>query len=53
MTEDVFARAGELARNVATPISDMRGTAEYRMHLVGVLIKRTLVKAAQRARGGA
>lgn len=52
-TEDVFARAGELARNVATPISDMRGTAEYRMHLVGVLIKRTLVKAAQRARGGA
>ena len=28
--------AGELAGNVATPISDMRGTAEYRLHLVGV-----------------
>jgi carbon-monoxide dehydrogenase medium subunit len=49
-TEDIFARAGELARNVAAPITDMRGTAEYRMHLVGVLVKRTLALAAQRAR---
>ncbi|HZN36328.1 MAG TPA: xanthine dehydrogenase family protein subunit M [Pirellulaceae bacterium] len=51
-TEDIFARAGELARNVAAPISDMRGTAEYRMHLIGVLVKRTLLKAAERARAG-
>lgn len=49
-TEDIFARAGELAGNVASPITDMRGTAEYRMHLVGVLVKRTLLKAADRAR---
>lgn len=49
-TEDIFARAGELARNVASPISDMRGTAEYRMHLIGVLVKRTLQTAAERAR---
>ncbi len=49
-TGDIFARAGELARNVASPISDMRGTAEYRMHLIGVLVKRTLQKAAERAR---
>jgi xanthine dehydrogenase FAD-binding subunit len=49
-TEDIFARAGELARNVAEPITDMRGTAEYRMHLVGVLVKRTLLRAAERAR---
>ncbi len=49
-TEDIFARAGELARKVATPITDMRGTAEYRMHLVGVLVKRTLLKATERAR---
>ena len=49
-TEDIFARAGELASNVASPITDMRGTAEYRMHLVGILVKRTLLKAADRAR---
>src|SRR5262245_19007985 len=40
-SEETFARAGELARKVASPISDMRGTAEYRMHLVGVLTQRT------------
>ncbi|MEX2175846.1 MAG: xanthine dehydrogenase family protein subunit M [Pirellulaceae bacterium] len=49
-TEATFAQAGELAKKVAAPITDMRGTAEYRTHLVGVLVKRTLAKAAQRAR---
>jgi hypothetical protein len=34
--EATYLKAGELARKVATPISDMRGTAEYRVHLVGV-----------------
>jgi len=28
----------------------MRGTAEFRQHLVGVLVKRTLAKAVARAR---
>jgi xanthine dehydrogenase FAD-binding subunit len=50
-TEESFTQAGELAKKVATPITDMRGTAEYRTHLVGVLVKRTLVRAAERARG--
>ena len=49
-TEETFAQAGELAKKVATPISDMRGTAEFRTHLVGVLVKRTLQKAIERAR---
>jgi carbon-monoxide dehydrogenase medium subunit len=51
-TEESFAKAGELAKKVASPITDMRGTAEYRVHLVGVLVKRTLLRAAERARAG-
>ncbi len=47
-----FERAGELARAAADPISDMRGPREYRVHLVGVLVKRALSIAADRARGG-
>jgi carbon-monoxide dehydrogenase medium subunit len=46
----VFAEAGELAKRVASPIDDMRGPAEYRTHLVGVLTKRTLKTACERAR---
>ena len=49
-TEDTFAEAGELAKQIASPIDDMRGTAEYRKHLVGVLTKRMLAKAVERAR---
>jgi carbon-monoxide dehydrogenase medium subunit len=49
-TDAAFEKAGELARQVASPITDMRGTAEYRTHLVGVLVKRTLQKAWERAK---
>lgn len=52
-TPESFAQAGELAKKVAKPISDMRGPAEYRVHLVGVLTRRTLAKAAERALGQA
>jgi CO/xanthine dehydrogenase FAD-binding subunit len=48
-SEETFAQAGELAKKVAQPITDMRGTIEYRTHLVGVLVKRTLAKAVERA----
>ena len=48
--EETFAQAGELAKKIAQPITDMRGTIEYRTHLVGVLVKRTLAKAIERAR---
>jgi carbon-monoxide dehydrogenase medium subunit len=47
--EASFAQAGELAKKVASPISDMRGPAEYRVHLVGVLVRRTLETAVKRA----
>src|SRR5262249_10785353 len=49
--EGTFVQAGGLAKQAASPISDMRGTAEFRLHLVGVLTKRTLARAVERAGG--
>jgi carbon-monoxide dehydrogenase medium subunit len=50
-TEATFAEAGEIAKKAAKPINDMRGTIEHRIHLVGVLTRRALTRAAARARG--
>lgn len=50
-TDDVLQAAAGAAREIAAPIDDMRGTREYRIHLVGVLVERTLRGAIARARG--
>jgi carbon-monoxide dehydrogenase medium subunit len=50
LNEGLIDRAATLARQAARPISDMRGDAEYRRHLVKVLVKRALHAAAGRAR---
>ena len=52
VNETSMARAVEIARASAKPITDMRGTADYRRHLCGVLTKRALEAAVQRAREG-
>ena len=51
VNEESMAQAAELAQLAATPITDMRGTAEFRKHIVGVLTRRTLAKVVERARG--
>ncbi|HEV3006116.1 MAG TPA: xanthine dehydrogenase family protein subunit M, partial [Pirellulales bacterium] len=50
-TDASYAEAGRRARAIAMPISDMRGPAEYRTHLVGVLTARALAGAVERAQG--
>ena len=47
--EETFLSAASLARDAARPITDMRGTADYRRHLCGVLTRRALEVAVQRA----
>jgi carbon-monoxide dehydrogenase medium subunit len=50
-SDDVFERAATLAREAATPISDVRGSAEFRRYLVGVMTRRCLSIAFERASG--
>ena len=42
LDESALRRFGEMAEMAARPISDVRGTAAYRSHAVGVLARRTL-----------
>jgi carbon-monoxide dehydrogenase medium subunit len=51
VTPERIARAADLALEVAKPISDQRGSADFRRHLVKVLTRRTLTIALARARG--
>ncbi len=46
-----YKAAGEAARAATRPIDDMRGTVEFRRHVTGVLVERSLREAVARARG--
>jgi carbon-monoxide dehydrogenase medium subunit len=47
--EESVRIASELAKEAASPITDMRGTADYRKHLCEVLTRRALLTAIERA----
>ena len=48
--ETTAAAAGAVAATEAAPISDQRGSAEFRTHLVEVMTKQSILRAAERAR---
>ena len=52
-SEQAYEQAASLAAGAVHPISDVRGSAAQRRHLAGVLTKRALRAAVQRARGDA
>ncbi len=49
LTPELIERAADLAGQAAKPISDQRGSADFRRHLVRVLTRRTLTTALARA----
>ncbi len=50
-SEARIAAAGQAAAAGARPVSDQRGSAEYKRHVTGVLTTRALQRAAARATG--
>lgn len=51
-TDEAIREAARLAAEAAEPQSDVRGSAEYKRHVVRVYVERGLRKAAATARGG-
>jgi aerobic carbon-monoxide dehydrogenase medium subunit len=49
-TEEVFAEAGARAAEACEPVTDMRGSADYKRHLAAELTTRTLRAAVERVR---
>ena len=49
-TEEAFGEAARLAAASTNPVSDVRGSAEYKRHMVEVYVRRGLATAAEMAR---
>ncbi|MEC7880905.1 MAG: xanthine dehydrogenase family protein subunit M [Chloroflexota bacterium] len=50
-THENIKKVSEKAKDIASPIADMRGTVEHRKDLIKVLTRRTIEKALERAGG--
>jgi aerobic carbon-monoxide dehydrogenase medium subunit len=48
-SDELFARAARLASSACEPVTDQRGSADYKRHVVGVLTERVLRRATERA----
>ena len=51
-SEQLFVRAAAAAAAACRPVSDQRGSAEYKRHVAGVLTERALQRASDRASRG-
>jgi carbon-monoxide dehydrogenase medium subunit len=49
-SEELFAEAGRLAAAACNPVADVRGSAEYKRHVVEVFVRRGLARAVEMAR---
>jgi len=50
--EEVMNKVAEQAKEESDPISDIRGSSEYKKEMVKVFVKRALKEALNRAKGG-
>jgi carbon-monoxide dehydrogenase medium subunit len=51
VVSDLAGDAERLVREAAQPFEDTRGSVDYKRHLAGVLFRRALAVALDRARG--
>ena len=51
-SEELFEEAAAAAAAACTPVTDQRGSAEYKRHAAGVLAARAMGRAAERATAG-
>jgi carbon-monoxide dehydrogenase medium subunit len=52
LTDELIRQAVQLLPEEITPITDIRATKEYRLHMTGVMLERGLRAAVARLAGG-